>query len=116
MGKIFSFLLLCILLFTAMSASAGEKLSNAVEIFTITVTLLDLETRENDVPLLTVKLPNEEDTSLEAAEHCHFIGDRKETLSPADFGKRYKGQKVTIDFIEHGPDLYIVEECRAGTQ
>jgi hypothetical protein len=120
MQKMFSLLLLCGLLF-APPVSAGEAPvddfgDGVLEVFTITVTLLDLETREHDLPLLTVKLPNEEDIALEAAEHCLFIDDRRQILFPSDFGRYYKGKKVTIDFIEIGPRLYVIEECRSGSQ
>jgi hypothetical protein len=113
-------LLLCGLLFAppvfAGEAPAEDFGDAALEVFTLTVTLLDLETREDDLPLLTLKLPNDEDISLEAAEHCLFIDDRRQILFPSDFGRRYKNKKVTIDFIEIGLRLYVVEECRSGTR
>ncbi|MDR1622253.1 MAG: hypothetical protein LBS00_07755 [Synergistaceae bacterium] len=120
MQKMFSLSLLCVLLF-APAASAGEApmnelVTDAAELFTITITLLDLEARKDSVPLMTAKLPEGQTITLEAAEHCRFIGDRGRPLSPADFAKLYRGKKVTIDFTEHGPQLYVMEGCRAGTK
>ncbi|MDR1874955.1 MAG: hypothetical protein LBQ90_08110 [Synergistaceae bacterium] len=125
MRKIFSLLLLSALLFSPLPASAGERLTDepadnmvdaALEIFTLTVTLVGMETREGGVPLLTVKPPEGEAAVIPAAGHCRFIDDRKQPLSPSDFARRYRGKKVTIDFTEHGPDLYVVEECRSGSK
>ena len=124
MRKLFSLLLLCILLFTSLPVFGGAVSGNAPmenatdrqEVFTLTVILLDLETRRNDSPLLTVKLSEEETAVLETAGYCRFLDNRERVLSPSDFGKRYKEKEVTIDFVEHGPDLYSVIECRGGRQ
>jgi hypothetical protein len=124
MRKIFSLLLLFTLHFAPLPASAGEALvegpmediTDTAAVFTLTVTLLDLGTQEGNALLLTVKLPGGDTMTLEAAGHCRFIDDRRRTLSPSDFAKRYKEKVVTIDFIERGPDLYDVVECRSGTK
>ena len=120
MRKIFSLLLLFTLLIASLPASASEVPADMsdreLEIFTLTVTLLDLETQEDNVPFLTVKLPEGDTVVLEVAGHCRFLDNRERVLSPSDFGKRYKEKEVTIDFIERGPDLYVVEECRGGRQ
>ncbi|MDR1048307.1 MAG: hypothetical protein LBL51_01010 [Synergistaceae bacterium] len=122
MRKIFSLLLLLAML----SASAGEAreaseapdglVDVAPDILTATVILLDLKTEGNGVSFLTVKFPEGQTFTFEAAGHCRFIDDGKRDLSPADFAKRYKEKQVTIDSIEHGPNLYVVEECRSGTR
>ncbi|MDR1978399.1 MAG: hypothetical protein LBQ42_06665 [Synergistaceae bacterium] len=125
MEKIFSLLLLLALLFSPLPASAGEALVDELpdrladiepEVFTLASILFDLETREDGVSLLTVKLPEGETALLEAAGHCRFLDDSQQALSPSDFAKRYKGKEVTIDFMERGPGLYIVEECRSGAK
>jgi hypothetical protein len=100
----------------ALESESSEGLVDAeLEMFTVTLTLSNLETREG-VSFLTVKTPQEETLVLEAAEYCQFIDDRRRILSPSDFGKLYRGRKITIDFTERGPGLYVVEECRAGTK
>jgi hypothetical protein len=125
MKKIFSLLLLFALMFAPLPASAGgapvsessEGLADAeLELFTVTLTLLDFETREG-VSFLTVKtLEGETTLVLEAAKHCQFFDEGRRTLSPSDFGKRYKRRKITIDFAELEPGVYIVEECCSGTK
>jgi hypothetical protein len=112
MRKLFSLLLLFTLLFASLPASASE----APEMFTVTLTLIDLLELEGSLTrYLKVKLP-EETAVLEVAEHCRFLDERKRTLFPFHFAERYRGKTITIDFIERGPDLYVVEECRGGTQ
>ncbi|MDR2179579.1 MAG: hypothetical protein LBP21_04680 [Synergistaceae bacterium] len=83
--------------------------------YTLTVTFLDLETRKDAPSLLTVKLPQGETMTLEAEPYCRFIDDRQQDLSPSDFGKRHKGKKVTIDFMEREPEIFVILECRSGT-
>jgi hypothetical protein len=119
MRKIFSILLLFMVSFLPAVSAGGapvEEATDAAELFTVTVTLLNLETRKGSVPLLTMELPGGGTFALEAAEYCRFIDNKQQTLSPPDFGKRYRGGKVTIDFVEYSPGVNVVEECRAGTK
>ena len=117
MKKFFGvFFLTAALLAAALPAASPLDLQDAtMELFTATITLLDMETREGSV-FLSLGLPGGGTEEAMAWQDCRFLDERGNSLSPSDFLERYKEKTITIDFVESTPDLYTVFECRAGNK
>ena len=82
------------------------------QLYTATVTLVDMGMNDNDIIVLVLKLPDGH-IEVDAADHCAFFDERRNSLSAYDFVRRYKGKTVTVDFMDDD-GRHVIEECRAG--
>ena len=122
MKKFFWFLSITafIALFLPAAPAAARTAPNAdyftdnyqVQIFTATVTLLDITVDKYSL-LLKIELPNGE-AEVFASMFCPFIDSRQNSVSYDEFLELYKGKRITIDFQELEPGLYQVNQARAG--